>query len=105
MMSNSKSKKHWSNQEIILEEQLHRNPLLRKAQTPLVEEPAHPAEHPLRLGASTFTIFTCHPELEKFPSGALHASQNCSWLNKAFSRHGIRAEVDCGMIIGYYFDV
>ena len=52
-----------------------------------------------------FIISTCHPELEKFPSGALHASQNCSWLNKAFSRHGIRAEVDCGMIIGYYFDV
>ena len=33
------------------------------------------------------TIPTCHPEIEEFPGGALHVSQNSLRINKAFSRH------------------
>ena len=33
------------------------------------------------------TIPTCQPELEEFPGGALHVSQNSLRINKAFSRH------------------
>ena len=33
------------------------------------------------------TITTCQQELEEFPGGALHVSQNSLRINKAFSRH------------------
>ena len=52
------------------------------------------------------TIPTCQPELEEFPGGALHVSQNSLRINKAFSRHDAHSlEVGWRLVVEYHFKV